>query len=208
MTQASAQNNPRQKKKEVPNDVQVLESLKDELSVHAFWIETEWQKWSIQSFDAAAVKLNPGITKANAHLDLTYDINIILKALKDKASRRCLRLKQMKNDLKSKSCSPSLCFKTNADLLFFSILLAIGKDKINNHFWREQVVSEALVESEEKAMKRKRAVAEECFAVATLEKMTNQTQELVGAKRSIEQVGESSSSTPKRQEMTSPLKEK
>lgn len=65
-----------------------------------FWVETEWQQWSVQNFDCEAIKQNPGITRSVAHDDLGKDLNTLIKAL-DKNSRKAQRLKQIKLAMKS-----------------------------------------------------------------------------------------------------------
>ncbi|CEP17563.1 hypothetical protein [Parasitella parasitica] len=77
-----------------------------------FWAETEWQQWSVQNFDCKAAKQNPGITRSEAHDDLST----LIKAF-DKNSKKAQRLEQIKLALKT-----------------------ILVNDVNAHFWRIRAV--------------------------------------------------------------------
>ncbi|CEG64342.1 hypothetical protein RMATCC62417_01328 [Rhizopus microsporus] len=130
------------------NEKEIIKGLRHELCVPDFWVETEWQQWSVQNFDCEAIKQNPGITRSVAHDDLGKDLNTLIKAL-DKNSRKAQRLKQIK-----------LAMKT------------VHLNSVNSHFWRVRAVKSAKLRDKQIIAKMSRAVAEENLTTATLSKIT------------------------------------
>ncbi|OBZ84841.1 hypothetical protein A0J61_07105 [Choanephora cucurbitarum] len=135
-------------------DEEIIKGLRQELCVPDFWIEKEWQQWSVQNFDYEATRQNPGITRSVAHNDLSKDLNTLIKAL-NKSGRKTQRLKQMKLSLKTAHAN-----------------------SVNSHFWRVRAVKSAKLSDARFIARISRAVAEvlilfqtENLATATLTKI-------------------------------------
>ncbi|CDH51066.1 hypothetical protein RO3G_15572 [Lichtheimia corymbifera JMRC:FSU:9682] len=99
MTQQRSEGSSRQHDTFTDTDSQKISQVRNDLFNSNFWENTKWRQWTVNTFDVEALRLQPSISRGEAHDNLSRDIDQLLKVL-NTAPNKIEQLKRMKKALK------------------------------------------------------------------------------------------------------------